>query len=89
MHGFHFCSQFIHISPSMNRFQNAQNYVCTGAFGLNIGPKYFRIFIYKGPKMKLGSVCRADQAQFNGPTLRSLANFHIELEQFSCSLTAA
>ena len=48
-----------------------------------------RIFIYKGPKMKFGSVCRADRAQSNGPTLRSLANFHIELEQFCCSLTAA
>jgi hypothetical protein len=32
--------------------------------------------------MKLGSVCRADRAQSNGPTMRSLANFHIELEQF-------
>ena len=38
--------------------------------------------------MKLGSVCRAYQAQSNGPTLRSLANFHIELEQFCCSLRA-
>ena len=48
-----------------------------------------RIFIYEGPKMKLCSVCREDRAQSNGPTLRSLANFHIELEQFCCSLTAA
>ena len=48
-----------------------------------------RIFIYKGPKTKLGSVCRADRAQSNGLliTLRPLANFHIELEQFCCSLT--
>ena len=37
--------------------------------------------------MKLGSVCRADRAQSNGSTLRSLASFHIELEQFCCSLT--
>ena len=48
-----------------------------------------RIFIYNGTKTKLGSVCRADQIQSNGPTLRSLANFHIELEQFCGSLTAA
>ena len=27
--------------------------------------------------MKLGSVCRPDRTQSNGPTLRSLANFHI------------
>ena len=47
-----------------------------------------RNFIYKGPKMKSCSACRPDQAQSNGPTLRSVANFHIELEQFSCSLTA-
>ena len=39
-----------------------------------------KIFIYKGPKMKLGSVGRADRAQSNDPVLRSLANFHIELE---------
>ena len=50
---------------------------------------YLGIFIYKGTKTKLGSVCRVDQMQSNGPTLRSLANFHIELEQFCCSLTAA
>ena len=50
---------------------------------------YLRIFIYKGTKTKLGSVFKADQMQSNGPTLRSLANFHIELEQFCCSLTAA
>ena len=50
---------------------------------------YLRIFIYKGTKTKLGSVCRAHQMQSNGPTLRSLANFHIELEPFCCSLTAA
>ena len=50
---------------------------------------YLRFFIYKGTKTKLGTVCRADQMQSNGPTLRSLANFHIELEQFCCSLTAA
>ena len=37
--------------------------------------------------MKLGSACRADRAQSNGPILRSLANFHIELEQFCFSLT--
>ena len=48
---------------------------------------YLRFFIYKETKTKLGSVCRADQAQSNGPTLRSLANFHIDLEQFCCSLT--
>ena len=50
---------------------------------------YLGIFIYKGTKTKLGSVCRADRAQSNGPTLRSLATFHIEFEQFRCSLTAA
>ena len=50
---------------------------------------FLRIFIYNGAKMKLGSVCRADQAQSNCSTIRSLANFHIELEQFCCSLTAA
>ena len=43
-------------------------------------------FIYKGTKMKLGSTCRADRAQSSGPTIRSLANFYIELEQFCCSL---
>ena len=48
-----------------------------------------RIFIYKGPTTKLGSRCRADRAQSNGPTLSSLANFPIELEQFCCSITAA
>ena len=32
--------------------------------------------------MKYGSVCRADRTQSNGSTLRCLANFHIELEQF-------
>ena len=52
-------------------------------------PVCLRIFIYKVPKMELGSVCRAHRAQSNGLTLRSLANFHIELEQFCCSLTAA
>ena len=44
--------------------------------------------MYKGPKIKLGSVRRADRAQSNGPTLRSLTNFNIELEQFDCLLTA-
>ena len=39
---------------------------------------FLRIFIYKGTKMKLGSVCRADQMQFNGPTLRSQTNFYGE-----------
>ena len=39
--------------------------------------------------MKLGSVCRADQMQSNGLTLRPRANFHVEVEQFCCSLTAA
>ena len=29
-------------------------------------------------------MCRADRAQSNGSTLRSLASFHIELEQFCC-----
>ena len=43
---------------------------------------------HKGTRTKLGSVCRADQMQSNGPILRSLANFNIELEQFRCSLTA-
>ena len=51
--------------------------------------RVFENFHFKGPKMKLGSVCRADQAQSKGPTLRSLANFNIELEKFCCSLTAA
>ena len=50
---------------------------------------YLRISIYKGAKMNLCSVCRADRAQSNGPAMRSLANFYIELEQFCCSLTAA
>ena len=36
--------------------------------------------------MKLGSACRADRAQSNGPTVRSLANFHIELEKFAVHL---
>ena len=49
---------------------------------------YLRIFIYNGTKMKLGSLCKADRAQSNGPTLGSLANFNIELEHFCCSLTA-
>ena len=40
------------------------------------------ILIYKEPEMKLGSVCRADRAQSNVSTLRSLVNFHIELAQF-------
>ena len=35
---------------------------------------YFGIFSYKETKTKWGSVCKADRAQFNGPTLRSLAN---------------
>ena len=46
------------------------------------------IFIYKGTKMKLGSVWRADQRQSNGPTLRSQTNFYVELERFCCSPTA-
>ena len=37
--------------------------------------------------MKLASVCRADRAQSNGSFMRSLANIHIELEKFCCSLT--
>ena len=49
----------------------------------------FKNFTCKGPKIKLGSVRRADRAQSNGSTKRSLANFHIELEQFRCSLRAA
>ena len=36
---------------------------------------YLRSFIYKGTKTKLGSVCRVDQMQSNGSTLRSPANF--------------
>ena len=44
-----------------------------------------KIFICEGTKMKLGSVCRAGRAQSNGPAMRSLANFHIELEQFCCA----
>ena len=40
------------------------------------------IFIYKGTKMKLGSVCRAKQMLQNGSTPRSLANFYTELERF-------
>ena len=47
------------------------------------------IFNYKGTKMKLDSMCRAYRAQFNGPIMMSQANFHIELEPFCCSLTAA
>ena len=50
---------------------------------------YLRIFIYKGTKKKLSSVCRAHQIQSNGPTLRSPANFNIEFEQFCCSITVA
>ena len=48
-----------------------------------------RIFINKGTKVKLSSGCGADQMQSKGATLRSLANFNIELEQFCFSLTAA
>ena len=44
----------------------------------------FENFIFKEPKMKLGSVCKADRAQSNGPTLRSLASFHFELQQRCC-----
>ena len=38
--------------------------------------------------MKLGSVYRVHQMQSDVQTMRSLANFHTELEQFCCSLTA-
>ena len=48
-----------------------------------------RIFFYKETEIKIGSVCRADRGQSNGSTIRSLGSFHIELEQFCCSLTAA
>ena len=34
-----------------------------------------KTFIYKGKQMKLGSVCRGDQMQSNGPILRCLASF--------------
>ena len=44
--------------------------------------------VYKGFKMKLGSCCRESKMQFSGPTLRSLGNFYIELNQFYCSFSA-
>ena len=44
--------------------------------------------VYKQPEMKLGSCCREIKMQLSCPTLRSLANFYIELEQFCCSLSA-
>ena len=53
-----------------------------GEFGPLNAAVCLRICINKGSKMKLCSVCRADRAQSNGPTVRSLANFHIEVEQF-------
>ena len=37
----------------------------------------------KGTKMKGGSCCRERKMQFSGPTLRSLVNFYIELEQLA------
>ena len=49
---------------------------------------HLRFFIYKGAKIKLGSVCRAKNMSSNGSTPRSLANFYIELEQFCCSRSA-
>ena len=42
----------------------------------------FWIFIYKGNKMKLGSVCRAKQMLNTGLTPTSLANFYTELQRF-------
>ena len=45
--------------------------------------------VYNGPKMKLGSCCRERKMQLSGPTLRSLANFYTEVEQFCCLLSAA
>ena len=41
--------------------------------------------------MKLGYVCRADQMEFNSPTLRSPTKFYAELEQpwFSPTATLA
>ena len=56
--------------------------VCCCVFGI-----WF--LVYTGPKMKLGSCCRERKMQFSGPTLRSLANFNMELERFWCSLSVA
>ena len=63
----HHCTGFMPHSLRIQELRNAA--VC------------LRIFIYKAPKMKLGSVCRADRAQSNVPILSSLADFHIELER--------
>ena len=94
------CSLCIHlfrgVSPGSNWF--TARYCSRRVYTKNASHSYanllnaavcLRIFIYKGPRMKLCSVCGADRAQSNGPTLRPLANFHIELEQFCCSFTAA
>ena len=37
-----------------------------------------RFLVYKEPKINLGSCCRKKKVQFNGKTLRSLANFDSE-----------
>ena len=42
--------------------------------------------VYQGPKMKSGSCCGESKTQFSGPTLRSLANFYIEFEQFTVAV---
>ena len=45
--------------------------------------------VYKGPKMKRGICCiaRKKEVERSMPTLRSLANFWIELERFCLSLS--
>ena len=46
-------------------------------------------FIYKVPKMKLGSCCIARKVTLSHPTSRSIASFSIELAQFCCPLSVA
>ena len=44
---------------------------------------FLAFLVYKAPGMKLGSCCREGKMQLSSPTLRSLANFDIESEQFT------
>ena len=46
-------------------------------------------FVYQGSILKFGLSCGARKMQFSGATLRSLANFYVELERFCCPLSAA
>ena len=60
------------------RFQLPNAYVC------------LRFFIYKRPKMKLGSCYWARRIQFSGPTLiMRLSSLNIKLERLCCSLSSA